>query len=97
MPAEVKPGPIPTPDERAARALSEQRADARDKLRAFVLAALGCIFWCAAGLALIGWSFHTTDDRWAHPAFLTGLIVGYSGIFVTLARFYLHGERVGWW
>lgn len=28
---------------------------------------------------------------------VAGLIIGYSGICITLARFFLHGERVAWW
>ena len=55
------------------------------------------MFWFVAGLASIGWAIHTTDPGWARIAFLSGLVIGYTGIVVTLARYYLEGEKAGWW
>jgi hypothetical protein len=59
--------------------------------------ALACLGWMCAGLYCIGWSFHTTSQRYGWPAFLTGIIVGNTGILTTLARAYLRGERRGDW
>ena len=87
----------PTPDERAAQLLAEERATTSDVRRAFVIAILGCFWWMIVGMALMGWAFHTTDKQTGQIAFLGGLVVGYTGLTVTLARFYLRGERHGWW
>jgi hypothetical protein len=87
----------PTHEERAAQLLTEERATTRDIRRAFFSAALGCLCSTVAGLALMGWALHTTDRDLGSIAFLGGLIAGYAGITVTLARLYLRGERSGWW
>jgi hypothetical protein len=49
------------------------------------------------GLALMGWSLHTANQRWAGTAFWGGLLVGHGGITVVLARLYRTGEESGWW
>lgn len=89
--------PIPTPEERAAELARDEYLTGREIRRAFALTIIGCFFWLAAGLGLVGWAFHTNDAGLGQILFLSGLIVGYSGMAVTLARFYLRGERSGWW
>jgi hypothetical protein len=88
---------IPTPEERAAELARYEQLTTGDIRRAFALAIASCFFWLAMGLVLMGWALHTTDREYGGIAFLGGLIVGYSGIVVTLARFYRRGERAGWW
>ena len=88
---------IPTPEERAAELEHSERLTTRDIRRAFVLAIVGCLFWLSVGLGLVGWALHTTDRDDGQIAFVGGLLVGYTGMFVTLARYYLRGERSGWW
>jgi len=88
---------VPTPQERASELARAEELTTRDVRRSFALAIGSCIFWLVAGLASIGWAIHTTDSGWARIAFLTGLLVGYAGIVVTLARYYLKGEKAGWW
>ena len=103
MPAErsrqSKSSPIrvPTPQERASELARAEELTTRDVRRSFLLAIGGCVFWVVAGLASIGWAIHTTDPGWARIAFLSGLVIGYTGIVVTLARYYLEGEKAGWW
>ena len=45
----------------------------------------------------MGWGLHTKDPGLGEIAVLGGLLVGYTGIVVTLARYYLRGEEAGWW
>ena len=88
---------IPTPEERAAQLAEYERLTTRDIRRAFGLAIGACLFWMLLGLLLMGWALHTTDREYGEIAFFGGLIVGYSGIVVTLAKYYLRGEQAGWW
>lgn len=88
---------IPTPEERATELAYYERLTTRDIRRAFALAVGGCCFWLAVGLVLMGWALHTTDREYGQIAFLGGLLVGYTGMVVTLAKYYLRGERSGWW
>jgi hypothetical protein len=88
---------LPSPEERAAELARIEREVATDVRRAFVAALAGCVVSLLAGLALMAWALHTTDPQLGEAAFLGGLIVGYAGITVTLARYYLRGERDGWW
>lgn len=88
---------IPTPEERAAELTRSERLTNRDIRVAFVLALGGCFFWLSVGLSLMGWALHTTDRDYGTIAFLGGLLVGYTGMVVTLARYYLRGVRSGWW
>lgn len=57
-----------------------RRIDRRWMLRAGV----ACMLWCAAGLFIVGWAFHTTDARAGRVAFWAGLLVGNGGMLVTL-------------
>ena len=77
--------PVPTPEERAAELARYEQLTNRDIRRAFLAAIGGCFVWAAAGLALMGWAFHTTNREYGEIAFLGGLLVGYTGIVVTLA------------
>lgn len=88
---------IPTLEERAAELARDERLTTGDIRRAFALAVGACFFWLAGGLALMGWAFHTTDRGYGQIAFLGGLIIGYAGMTITLARYYLKGEQSGWW
>src|SRR5690349_21028716 len=86
-----------TPQERAAERARAEELTTRDVRRSFLLAIGGCVLWLVIGLASIGLAIHTTDPGWGRIAFLAGLVAGYTGIVVTLARYYLKGERAGWW
>lgn len=88
---------VATPEERAAEVARTEQLTTRDVRRSFLFAIGGCVFWLVIGLASIGLAIHTTDPGWGRIAFVAGLIVGYTGIVVTLARYYLKGERAGWW
>ena len=88
------------------RELLEQMAEARrrehvlaerDRRRDLLRTALACLAWCALGLFLLGWSFHTTDAALGRVAFLSGLLVGNGGIVHALAAAYRRGERRGDW
>lgn len=68
-----------------------------DRRRDAVRTALLCLFWCAAGLALIGLGFHLESSVWALPAFYAGVAVGNAGIILTLLAAYQRGEKRGDW
>lgn len=78
------------------RAAEVERAN-RDTVRAFVLAAVSCVGWCAAGLFLLMWSAHTNDVGYGRIAFYAGLVVGNGGIVFTLITAYSRAERRGHW
>ena len=86
-----------SPEERAEELACDERLIRRDVRAAFIWALLGCAFSLAVGLALMGLGLHTTNVQWGGTAFIGGLIVGYTGIVVSLARYYLYGEAHGWW
>jgi hypothetical protein len=87
----------PTPEERAAELARVERLVAHDMRRRFLLTLVACVFWLAVGLALMAWALHTTDAASGQIAFWSGLLAGYAGIVITLARYYLKGESAGWW
>jgi len=78
---------------REAAELEAERVRRRDMIRT----AAFCVGWMVLGLYLIGWSMHTTDDRYAQAAFYAGWIVGNAGIVATLLRAYRRGEERGDW
>lgn len=69
----------------------------RDKFRDYVVTALMCFVWCAAGTFLIAWSAHTTDETLGRAAFWGGLGLGNAGIIYTLLAAYRRGEKRGDW
>ena len=79
--------------ERDAAELEASRVRRRDLVRTGVL----CVAWMLVGLYLLGWSVHTTDDRYGWLAFYSGLIVGNAGIVFTLLAAYRRGEQRGDW
>jgi hypothetical protein len=88
--------PPTTPDERAARLLAIERRASRDLRRAACLTILGCVVWAALGLFLMGWAFHTGDERLGRVAFLSGVLIGDIGVLGTLLGSHLRAEREGW-
>ena len=87
----------PSPEERAAQLAEEERLVTRDIRAAYLRALLGCVASVLIALGFMGWALHTTDPGWGQIAFLTGLLLGYSGLVLTLARTYLRGQDQGWW
>lgn len=51
--------------------------------------------WLVAGLFLLGWSFHTTDSRYANLAFWGGMGLGDAGMLWTLVRARNEAEKIG--
>ena len=86
-----------SPEERAAQLARDEDLVRHDIRRAFIVALFGCVASLALGLALLGWAFHTTDPQISGVAFHSGLLFGYTGMVICLARYYLKGERQGWW
>ena len=86
-----------TPAERAAELAEDERVTRREVRRAFVWTLGGCLLSLGVALGLMGWGVHTNDPGYGQIALLGGLIVGYGGIAISVAHFYLHGERAGWW
>jgi hypothetical protein len=64
---------LQSPEERAAQLTAEERAVTLER-RWDLAGTLGiCFASCTIGVLLVGWSVHTTDDRWALPGFWAGL------------------------
>jgi hypothetical protein len=84
--------------EEMARARENAEIEAERVLRRdLIRTAASCVAWMLIGLYLLGWSFHTTDDRYARLAFYAGIAVGNAGIVFTLLRAYRRGEQRGDW
>lgn len=79
-----------------AREAAEIEAD-RIRRRDMIRTGAACVMWMLLGLYLLGWSMHTTDDRYARAAFYGGVIIGNAGIIFTLLRAYRRGEQRGDW
>lgn len=78
---------------RAAELRSALRTIERDALRRTGIALGTCVLSCVAGLALVGWAIHTTDDRWAGVAFWGGLLIGDGGMFATLLWYFADSDK----
>ena len=76
------------------RVEEHQRAE-RDAFWAHVRTAVMCVAWSAAGLALMAWGLHTSDEALGEMAWRGGVILGYSGILVTLVRAYSKARERG--
>jgi hypothetical protein len=86
-----------TSAERAAELTEDERVTRREVRRAFVWTLGGCLLSLGVALGLMGWGVYTKDPAFGQIALLGGLIVGYGGIAISIARFYLRGEHAGWW
>lgn len=75
--------------------IDEHRLASRDAFRANVQAALMCVAWSAVGLVIMGWGLHTTDPDLGQVAWKGGVIVGYTGILLTVVRWYLKARERG--
>lgn len=73
----------------------EHQLAERDAFRANVRAALTCVVWSALGLAIMGLGLHTNDPELGQIAWKGGMIVGYSGILVTVIRWHLKAKERG--
>ena len=93
MPANVRPDADPAA--RAWRLAEDERHYRRRVWRRRLAQFLGCVGSCAAGLCLLGLSFHLTHLGNARIAFWSGLLVGNLGIFVTLLVAHLDAKRRG--
>ena len=91
------PPPRELLEQMAAARRREHELSERDRRRDLLRTAAACVAWCALGLFLVAWSFHTTDVRLGRVAFLGGLILGNGGIVWVLAAAYRRGERRGDW
>jgi hypothetical protein len=91
------PEPILSEDERVELHLAATRKADRDRLWDMLLTGAQCVAWCALALFLLGWSFHTDDEKLGRVFFWGGILVGNGGIVFTLARAYQRGEQRGDW
>ena len=88
---------LPSPEERAAEIERDERL-VRREIHSAGLRTLGAVgLSLGLGLTLMAIGLHTTDPGFGQIAFLGGLIVGYTGIVFSFARYYLRGEDQGWW
>jgi hypothetical protein len=91
------PIPIEIREELQRRRLAEHRAAERDKRWDYLRTALQCWGWCLAGIAMIAWSLHTTDERYARAVFWAGLGIGNAGMIFSILGLYRRGEARGDW
>jgi hypothetical protein len=84
-------------DELQRKRKEEYRQAERDRSRDLFRTGVSCVVWCVAGLVVFAFAFHTTDPVFAEVYRWGAYIVTYGGIFTTLARAYLRGERRGDW
>ena len=82
-------------EEMERKRVDEHRLASRDAFRANVQAALMCVAWSAVGLVIMGWGLHTTDPDLGQVAWKGGVIVGYTGILLTVVRWYLKARERG--
>jgi hypothetical protein len=80
----------------AEREIAEREAERVVRVE-LVRVCLECIGSCVLGLFLMGYALHTTDKGTGQIAFLGGLVVGYSGIVLSLASAYRRGVERGDW
>ncbi len=78
----------------ADRLASEREAE-RHARRRYIRACLECVGSCLVGLVIMGFAFHVTDQQIGEILLSTGMLVGYSGMTVALARAYLSAEEHG--
>ena len=84
-------------DELQQKRQEEHRVAERDKARDLARAGMLCVVWCVAGLFLFGCALHTTDALLGEIFRWSSYVVTYAGIFATLVRAYVRGERRGDW
>jgi hypothetical protein len=82
-------------EEMERKRVDEHRLASRDAFRANVQAALMCVAWSAVGLVIMGWGLHTTDPDLGQVAWKGGVVVGYTGILLTVVRWYLKARERG--
>lgn len=86
----------PDADRRAAELLALEKEVQRELRRVWLRAIGLCFAWLLVGLALIGWSVHTTNYENGTIAFWGGLFIANLGIVVTLLVTYHRAMEEGW-
>ena len=81
----------------AAEHLETERDVQRMTRRALVRASAECLGSCFIGLLIMAVGFHVNDVPLGKVFFYGGMVVGYAGITVALARAYRAGEERGDW
>lgn len=82
-------------DELEQKRRAEHEQAERDSFWAWVRTALTCVAWSALGLIVMAWGLHTSDPDLGQVAWRGGMIIGYAGVVVTLARAYLKAKERG--
>lgn len=85
-----------TQEERALELEQIEKADRTAWRAAFLRDAAEYLVWFVAGLLLMGWSFRTTDSRYAELAFWGGMLVGDGGMLFVLVRRQRRSIEKGW-
>ena len=73
----------------------EHRQASRDAYWANVRAALMCLGWSFAGLAVMGLGLHTSDAELGQVYWKGGMVLGYAGILFTIVRWHLKRRERG--
>lgn len=69
----------------------------RERRRALMIASASCFGGMLIGLAVMAWGLHINDVQLGRSVFMSGVLGGHAIILFVLARFYVVGERRGWW
>lgn len=87
--------PILTPAQRATQLAVAHREFVRRQWRRWLARGAGVLSALGAGLMLMAWGFHTTDQGRGAIAFYGGLLVGNGGILLVLLVSYLNAVEAG--
>lgn len=87
----------PGDDEQIVQHERDERAARRDYWRDMGRTAVHLALSVAAGLALIGWSFHSTDETVAPLLWLAGQGIWLCGVLWSLLAAYRRGHARGDW
>lgn len=97
MPPYRPPGIVAQRERRAAELKVDEAYVRREHRRALWISSASCLGGMLAGLALMAWGFHVNDRELGQSLMFAGLFGGQAIVLFVLARFYVVGERNGWW
>ena len=80
----------------AARHLREHAVDSRQRRWFWIRTALLCWLFGGAGLVLVMWAFHVTDEGIGRILLLSGQLVALVGIVATVWRAIWVAQERGW-
>jgi hypothetical protein len=77
--------------------LAAEREVERTYRRELVRTCVECLGSCLLGLFCMAYALHSNDQGYGQIAFWGGMVIGYTGIFLSLIGAYQRGEERGDW